>query len=264
MSVVVCTLPNRSPNTRLESRRGASSHASPSIDRAGWGGKVSGGMRASGGPPLSPVRFAARLSRLRPALSGPVSLRWLRITRQIVADGVVARSQARVWHNFCVDGPPIDISIGGLDRIYSRCIDSITSSLSPRRVVCLSDGLTTTHGARHHADIGPPHRSSIHQPTNNHTPINKTGTERVSKPMDAARARSLLAWLAGFDAALAEAWRPLEEEEEEDDDAAVVGALLPLLADGGLLRRAALAGAEPLLASSGEEGEDEDDEEVSG
>lgn len=72
--------------------------------------------------------------------------------------------------------------------------------------------------------------------------------------MDAARARSLLAWLAGFDAALAEAWRPLEEED--DDDAAVVGALLPLLADGGLLRRAALTGAEPLLATSGEEEEE--------
>jgi hypothetical protein len=79
--------------------------------------------------------------------------------------------------------------------------------------------------------------------------------------MDAARARSLLAWLAGFDGALADALTALEAEaddkaekkgksvggEGEEEDAAVVRALLPMLDDGNLLRRVALMGGEPLL-----------------
>lgn len=63
--------------------------------------------------------------------------------------------------------------------------------------------------------------------------------------MDAARARSLLAWLAGFEPSVASA---LSEFEEEDvDDQAAVDALWPLLADGALLLRTALTGEEPLL-----------------
>lgn len=64
--------------------------------------------------------------------------------------------------------------------------------------------------------------------------------------MDAPRARSLLAWLAGFELTLAAALTPLKEEEAEA--AAVADALLlPLLGDGAVLRRAALTGEAPLL-----------------
>lgn len=76
-------------------------------------------------------------------------------------------------------------------------------------------------------------------------PLNPlTTTTEIEYTMDAARARSLLAWLAGFAESVESA---LEEEEEEEEDQAAVDAVLPLLADGALLRTTALAGEEPLL-----------------
>ena len=53
----------------------------------------------------------------------------------------------------------------------------------------------------------------------------------------AARAGSLLAWLAGFDTTVAAASEEAQEGGEEEEGA-VVAALLPVLRDGGAVRRA--------------------------